>query len=72
MSLSTDDLIKIVEVGGGLMLDGGSMSKEDLLRLAAAAGKFEAGVTLRNLTGTAVDDLVEISRASDGYVTFDL
>ena len=72
MSISTDDLVKIAGVGGGLTLDAGNKSKDELIQIATAAAMSDAGVTFRNVTALAVDDLVEIARAGDGLVTFEV
>lgn len=72
MSTSTDDLIRIVEAGGGLTLDVETKAKDELVRIATAAGQFEANVTFTNVTSLAVDDLVEIAKAGDNMVTFEL
>lgn len=71
MSTSNDDLIKIMEASGGLKLDVGTKSKDELVRIATTAGQFEVGVTFRNVTGMNVDDLAEIAEAGDGSVTFE-
>ncbi len=71
MSIVTDDLVKIADAGGGLTLDAGTKSKDELVQIVTAAAMFDAGVTLRNVTALAVDDLVEIAKAGDGCVTFE-
>jgi hypothetical protein len=72
MALSTDDVIKIMEAGGGLVLDAGTLSKEDLHRIAPIAAQREVMVHLKNAKDMDVDDLVELSQASDGYFIFEL
>ena len=72
MSLSTEDLVKIVEAGGGLTLEAGSKSKDDLVTIATGATNLDVILTLKNVTALTVDDLVEIARAGDGCVTFEL
>jgi DNA replication protein len=71
MSISTDDFAKILEAGGGLTLDAGTKSKDELVQIATAAAGSEAGVIFRNVTALAVDDLVEIAAAGDGCITFE-
>ena len=71
MSIVTDDLVKIADAGGGLTLDADTKSKDELVKIAAAAAMSDAGVTLRNVTALAVDDLVEIAKAGDGCITFE-
>ena len=71
MSMSTDDLVKIVDAGGGLTLDAGTKSKDELVRIAEVAAMSDAGVTFRNVTALAVDDLVEIAKAGDGCISFE-
>jgi hypothetical protein len=53
-------------------LDAETKAKDELVRIATTAGQFEAAVTFTNVTSLAVDDLVEIARAGDGMVTFEL
>ena len=71
MSTSTDDLVKIADAGGGLTLDADAKSKDELVQIATAAAGSDAGVTFRNVTALAVDDLVEIAKAGDGCITFE-
>jgi hypothetical protein len=71
MSISTDDLVKIVEAGGGLTLDAATKSKDELVQIATAATGSEAGVIFRNVTALAVDDLVEIAATGEGCITFE-
>ena len=72
MSMSTDDLVKIIEAGGSLTFDAEAKTKEELVRIATAAGQFEAAVTFTNVTSISVDDLVEIAKVGDNLVTFEL
>ncbi len=71
MSISNDDFVKILAAGGGLTLDAGTKSKDELVQIATAAAGSEAGVTFRNVTALAVDDLVEIVTAGDGCITLE-
>jgi hypothetical protein len=72
MSISTDDLVKIVEAGGGVTFDAEAKTKDELVRIATAAAQFDATVTFRNVTSLSVDDLVEIAKAGDGWVIFEM
>jgi hypothetical protein len=71
VSISTDDLVKIAGVGGGLTLDAGNKSKDELVQIATAAAMSDAGVTFRNVTALAADDLLEIAKAGDGCIAFE-
>ncbi|UCG81339.1 MAG: hypothetical protein JSV60_03420 [Desulfobacterales bacterium] len=71
MSMTTDELIRIVSAGASVTLDVGTRTKDELVTIAGAAADSEVLVTFRNLGEMAVDDLVEIAKAGDGSVTFE-
>jgi hypothetical protein len=68
MSKPTDDLVRIVNAGGGLDLRNMSKPTEDLVRIASAASGKRAAVTINGNKPT--DDLVRIASAGKGCVTF--
>ena len=70
MDRSTDDLVKIVKAGAGLIVDGGAKSTEELIQIASAAGESEVWVTIRNIGEKKTDELVQIAAAGDGTVIF--
>jgi DNA replication protein len=72
MERSTDDLVKIVAAGAGLIVDGEAKSTDELIQIATAAGQSEAWVTIRNVAQKNTDELIEIAAAGDGAVTFEL
>lgn len=72
MLLSTDDIVKIVAAGGGIILDTKFKTQADLVRIAAASRKKGPKIVLRNLTDRSADDLVVIAAAGQGAVIFDL
>ncbi len=71
MSMTTDELIKIVSAGASVTLDVGTRTKDELVKIARAAADSEVLVTFRNSGEMAVDDLVEVAKAGDGGVTFE-
>ena len=69
-SKQTDDLVRIVEAGGGLTLDASNRSTDDLVLIAEAAASSDARVTFRKVGGRDTDELVLIAEAGGGNVGF--
>jgi hypothetical protein len=67
---TTNDLVSIVEAGGGLDLDVSMRFTPDLVKIASAALKSGATVILRNIGMRVTHDLVEIAQAGGGRVIF--
>ena len=63
-----DDLIHIVRNGGGLDLQAGSYSADDLTHLARNA--TNARIVLRGINHLSTDDLIHIGRNGSGNVIF--
>lgn len=72
MDRSTDDLVKIVAAGGGLILDAEAKSTDELIKIANAAAESEAFVTMRKVGEKNTDELIKIAAAGDGAVVFEL
>jgi hypothetical protein len=72
MDRSTDELVKIVTAGAGLIVDGKAKSTDELIQIATAAGQSEVWVTIRNVGEKNSDELVKIAAAGDGVVIFEL
>jgi len=72
MDRSTDDLVKIVAAGGGLILDAEGKSTDELMKIVRAAGKGEALVTIRNMGEKTTEELISLAAAGDGMVVFEL
>jgi hypothetical protein len=67
-SWPTDDLIRLVAVGGGIDLDATTRLTEDLIRIAEAANIRRATVIFRGLKSRPVDDVIRIVAAGKGCV----
>jgi hypothetical protein len=74
MSFSTrsiEDLARIVMTGGGLRMDAGAMSTDDLARLAMLAKGSGARLTLTGMSHRAIDDLARIGMVGKPHVVFE-
>ena len=71
-SRSPSELIKIAAAGGGFTIDAGSVNSTHLVQIAAAASGKGSRVHLRNAGHLSTRDLVMISAAGKGAVSFDL
>jgi hypothetical protein len=65
---STEELVRIVQAGGGLKLTATHRSTDDLVLIAAAAPDWGVPVTLSGLEDRSTDDLVLIAEAGQGSV----
>lgn len=68
---STDDLVKIVSFGGGVIVDA-SKSTDDLVKIASFAAKKGSRVIIKGANSKSTDDLVTIASFGKGIVIFDL
>jgi hypothetical protein len=66
---SIDDLVQIARNGGGLDLEAGNLSRDQLVHLAQNASE-KATIILHGLNGRPTDELVHIVRNSVGRVIF--
>ncbi len=66
MISSTDDMVRVLAAGGGLVIDATYKSTDELVRIAAAAGHSGAALHIHNLHYKSIDDLVRIGAASKG------
>jgi hypothetical protein len=71
MVLSADDLTQIVNAGGGITVSTLFKRTDELLRIATAASKTGAKVIFTEVDGRDVEELVLISIAGMGNVSFD-
>ncbi len=71
MERSIDDLVKILLAGGGLVLDAGKMSTDDLLKLADASVESDESVTLRNVSDKSTEELANIATQGEGNIVFE-
>jgi hypothetical protein len=67
---SPNDLVRILAAGGGMMLDAGSYSPDQLVQFAAAAGGAGCTLILQNSDQKSPNDLVNIGAAGRGRVIF--
>jgi len=67
---STDDLVKIVSFGGGVVIDS-LMSTDDLVKIASFAAGKSSRVVIKNAGTKSTDDLVKIASFGKGAVLFD-
>jgi len=68
---TTDELVKIVAVGGGLVVEAGRRTTDELIRIAAAAKHSGATVVFRNMAVRKTDTLMKIAAAGKGKVIFE-
>lgn len=68
---STDDLVKIVSFGGGVMIDA-SQSTDDLVKIASFAATKGSRVIIKGAGQKSTDDLVKIGSFGKNTVIFDL
>jgi hypothetical protein len=67
---STEELIRIVNAGGGLVLDAATRSTEDLIRIAHAGSTKGVRLVLVGLATKSTEDLIRIANAGNGCVQF--
>ena len=67
---STDDLVKIVSFGGGVVIDS-NKSTDDLVKIASFASGKGSRVVIKNAGRKSTDDLVKIASFGKGSVLFD-
>ena len=65
---STEDLIRLVQAGGGLTLTATDRSTDGLVLIAAAAAEWGVPVTFSGLESRSTDDLLRIVDAGQGSV----
>lgn len=71
MAVSTDNLVRIAEVGGSVVVPS-SISTDNLVRIASALRKAGAGHLTVSGDAKSTDNMVRIAKAAPGQVTFDL
>ena len=73
MILTVEQLRRIVDAGGGLVLDASPFTFTQIKAIvAAAATNGSATVTFRNVANLTAAQLTELSAAAPGLVKFDL
>ncbi|ESZ55604.1 hypothetical protein X728_28920 [Mesorhizobium sp. L103C120A0] len=66
----TSELVKIVSVGGGLVIDASLRPTLDLIQLAAAAKQSGARLFIRGMKLRQTADMMQIAAAGGGMVQF--
>ena len=67
---TTDELVKIVAAGGGLVVEGGRRTTDELVKIAAAARHSGAYIVFKNTAMRKTDALIKIAAAGKGKVIF--
>ncbi len=67
---STDDLVKIVSFGGGVVIDS-TKSTDDLVKIASFAAGKGSRIVIKGAGRKSTDDLVKIASFGKGTVLFD-
>lgn len=67
---TTDDLVKIVSFGGGIIINA-SKTTDDLVKIASFAVSKGSRVTIKGAGAKTTDDLVKIASFGKGTVVFD-
>lgn len=67
----TDQILKIVEAGGGVIIDGDKLT-DQLIKLASAGAKSNAMIIIKGSDSKLTDQLIKIAKAGKGRVIFDL
>ncbi|UCD86972.1 MAG: hypothetical protein JSV01_04170 [Desulfobacterales bacterium] len=68
---TTDELAKIAAAGGGLVVEAGRRTTDELIRIAAGAKHSGATVVFRNMAVRKTDALIKIAAAGKGKVIFE-
>lgn len=69
--LTIDNLVRLALAGGGVRLAAGQFSVDQITRLALAAKKKRARITIENSSALTIDSMVRIALAGDGCVSFE-
>lgn len=68
---TTNDIIRIVGVGGGVVIDD-RLTTEDMIRIVSVAKNNDAKVIIKNVSRKTTEDLIRIGAAGKGSVTFEI
>jgi len=68
---TTEDLMKIVAAGGGLVLDASGKEVTDLIKIAAICDNEHRTLHLKNVDAFETMDLIKIAAVGDGHVVFE-
>lgn len=68
---TTEDLMKIAVLGGGLVMDASGKDANDLVKIAAATSSGGGTLYLKNCGGIETTNLMFIASAGSGHVVID-
>jgi hypothetical protein len=68
---TTEELLKIAGEGGGLVLNGGKRTTDELALIAGAAKRSGATIIFRNMAVRKTESLLKIAKAGKGRVIFE-
>lgn len=69
--MSTQDLVRIADAGGGFRLEAAGRPTNDLVKIAVAASSWGVGLVFAGMVDRSTDDLVRIAAAGEGSVQFE-
>lgn len=69
---TTSELIKIVAVGGGIIIDASKKTTSELIKIVAVSKNSGCKIVLRNASTKTTAELINIGTASNGNVIFEL
>jgi len=69
---SQQQLEQIAAAGGGLTLDGSTLTYNQLRDIAAAAGTGKAQISVKNLSNLTAAQLTQLAALAPGLIAFDL
>ncbi len=72
MSKMTEQIIQVIQAGGGVVIDAKSKMTEQLVEIASAAAQANVVVILKNSESKMTEHLVRIAQAGKGKVLFEI
>ena len=67
-----EDILKIIKAGGGVILSARYQITENLIAFARASSSHKSTIILKDTDNLETDDLVNIARAGQGNVVFEI
>ena len=71
LHLTAEDLVRLANAGGGFSLQVENFQPDELVRIATAAAKGSARVTMGGMARLDMDQLLCVARAGRGFLTFE-
>jgi hypothetical protein len=72
MILTSEQLQQVVSAGGGLVIDGSTMTLSQLRQVVSTASINKATITVKRTSGLTAAQLAELAALAPGLVVFDL